>query len=119
MQMMLSVWCGGNRFEEAEVTRFDQVLGSIFGIHCLAHFQAITPVFGKYTQTVNDALLNTDVLHPYCFAKVRYGFPDLTVSSKSRSRFRGRSEWRRGDGRIEALVALHGLPLCGVMKYSG
>ena len=36
MQMMLSTWCGGNRFEHAEVTRFDRVLGSIFGIHRMA-----------------------------------------------------------------------------------
>ena len=42
MQMMLSVWCGGNRFEHAEVTRFDRVLGAIFGIDRMANFKAIT-----------------------------------------------------------------------------
>ena len=57
VQMMLSVWCGGNRFEHAEVTRFDWVLGSIFGIHRMANFKAITRLFGKCTQTFKIACL--------------------------------------------------------------
>ena len=56
---MLSMWCGGNRFEHAEVTRFDRVLGSIFGIHRVANFKAITRVFGKCTQTLNDQVFGS------------------------------------------------------------
>lgn len=30
-QLMLSVWCGANRFEHGEVTRHDPVLRDVFG----------------------------------------------------------------------------------------
>ena len=42
VQMMLSVWCGSNRFEHVEVTRFDRVLGSFFGIHRMANAKGKT-----------------------------------------------------------------------------
>ncbi len=51
---MLSAWRGGNRFEHAEVNRFDRVLGSIFGIDRMANFKAITRLFGCCTQALND-----------------------------------------------------------------
>ena len=59
VQRMLSVWCGGNRFEHAEVTRFDRVLGSIFGIQRMANFKAITRLFDRCTQAVNDRVFIT------------------------------------------------------------
>ncbi len=31
VQFMLSVWCGANRFEHGEVTRYDPVLQRLFG----------------------------------------------------------------------------------------
>ena len=36
-QFMLSVWCGANRFEHSEVTRFDPALKRVFGFERMAN----------------------------------------------------------------------------------
>jgi hypothetical protein len=41
-QFILSIWCGANRFEHCEVTRFDAALARIFDIERMANFKAIT-----------------------------------------------------------------------------
>ena len=40
-QFMLSVWCGANRFEHAEVTRHDPVPKRIFGFTRMVNFKAV------------------------------------------------------------------------------
>ena len=85
MQMMLSVWCGGNRFEHAEVTRFDRVLGSIFGIDRMANFKAITRLFGKCTQAVNDRVFGS--LYRWLFEQLHIGRVTLDLDSTVITRF--------------------------------
>ena len=85
VQMMLSVWCGGNRFEHAEVTRFDRVLGSIFGIHRMANFKAITRLFGKCTQTLNDRVFGS--LYRWLFEQLHVGRITLDLDSTVITRF--------------------------------
>jgi hypothetical protein len=55
-QFMLSVWCGANRFEHAEVTRHDPVLKELFGIKTMANFKAIMRLFKRFTQQDNDRI---------------------------------------------------------------
>ena len=85
MQMMLSMWCGGNRFEHAEVTRFDRVLGSIFDIDRMANFKAITRLFGKCTQAVNDRGLGS--LYRWLFEQLHIGRVTLDLDSAVITRF--------------------------------
>ena len=85
MQMMLSVWCGGNRFEHAEVTRFDRVLGSIFGIDRMANFKAITRLFGRCTQVVNDRVFGS--LYRGLFEQLHIGRVTLDLDSTVITRF--------------------------------
>ena len=85
VQMMLSVWCGGNRFEHAEVTRFDRVLGSIFGIQRMANFKAITRLFGRCTQAVNDRVFSSR--YRWLFEQLHIGSITLDLDSTVITRF--------------------------------
>lgn len=85
LQMMLSVWCGGNRFEHAEVTRFDRVLGSIFGIARMANFKAITRLFGKCTQEINNRVFGS--LYRWLFDQLHIGRVTLDLDSTVITRF--------------------------------
>jgi len=49
-QFLLSLWCGANRFEHLEVTRFDTVLGNIFGYGHMANYKALTRLLDKFDQ---------------------------------------------------------------------
>ena len=49
-QFMLSVWCGANRFEHMEVSRFDTVLGGVFGYERMANYKAFTRLLDKFDQ---------------------------------------------------------------------
>lgn len=55
-QFMLSVWCGANRFEHAEVTRHDPVLKDLFGFKTMANFKAIMRLLKRFTQQDNDRI---------------------------------------------------------------
>ena len=50
-QFMLSVWCGGNRFEHGEVTRHDPVLKRLFGFKRMATNDSRT--FPVHTNSIN------------------------------------------------------------------
>ncbi len=49
-QFMLSVWCGANRFQHAEITRQDAVLQRIFGWRGMAQHKAFERFFNKFDQ---------------------------------------------------------------------
>lgn len=49
-QFMLSVWCGANRFEHMEVSRYDSTLGCIFGYEQMANYKAFTRLIDKFDQ---------------------------------------------------------------------
>jgi hypothetical protein len=49
-QLLMSVWCGANRFEHCEVTRMDETLAGLFGIKRMAGHRAISRLFGKFNQ---------------------------------------------------------------------
>lgn len=90
LQMMLAVWCGANRFEHAEVTRFDRVLGAIFGFARMANFKAITRLFAKFSQPVNDAVFGH--LQGWLFAQVKIGRVTLDLDSTVITRYGGQQQ---------------------------
>lgn len=85
LQMMISVWCGANRFEHAEVTRFDRTLGTIFGFVRMANFKAITRLFGKFSQPMNDRVFGH--LQQWLFSQLQIGRVTLDLDSTVMTRF--------------------------------
>ncbi|MEM8940491.1 MAG: hypothetical protein AAGC64_14230 [Bacteroidota bacterium] len=51
---MVSIWCGANRFEHLEVSRFDEVLRRIFGFKKMAGHKAYQRYFQKFTIAINQ-----------------------------------------------------------------
>jgi len=51
---MVSVWCGANRFEHLEISRFDEVLRKIFGFRRMAGHKAYQRYFSKFTIAINQ-----------------------------------------------------------------
>ena len=48
---MLSLRAGANRFEHLKVTRFDAVLGQIFGYERMVNYKALTRLLDRFDQT--------------------------------------------------------------------
>ena len=55
-QFLLNVWCGGNRFEHAEIVRHDVVLQRLFGFSRMANFKALIRFFNRFSQSGNQAV---------------------------------------------------------------
>lgn len=53
-QFLLNIWCGGNRFEHAEMVRHDAVLQRLFGFVRMANFKALIRFFNKFSQATNE-----------------------------------------------------------------
>jgi hypothetical protein len=79
VQFMLSIWCGANRFEHAEVTRHDPVLKRLFGFKRMANFKAIMRLFRKFSQADNERIANT--LYHWQFQQL--GIDGLTLDLDS------------------------------------
>jgi len=47
-QFIVSIWCGGNRFAHAEITRFDKILTRLFDWKAVAGHKAIVRLFAKF-----------------------------------------------------------------------
>ncbi|NJS37270.1 MAG: IS1380 family transposase [Brachymonas sp.] len=78
-QFMLSLWCGANRFEHLEVTRFDGVLARIFGFERMANYKALTRLLDKFDQA---SIANTFAsLYQHLFEQV--GLQTLTLDLDS------------------------------------
>jgi hypothetical protein len=78
-QFMLSLWCGANRFEHLEVTRFDSVLGNIFGYGRMANYKALTRLLDKFDQACIARTFPG--LYQHLFAQV--GLQTLTLDLDS------------------------------------
>jgi hypothetical protein len=50
VSLCTSLWCGANRFEHLEVTRFDAVLGKVFAYERMANDKAFTRLLNKRNQ---------------------------------------------------------------------
>jgi len=85
MQFILSIWCGGNRFAHAEVTRFDAVLGKIFGMVKMANFKAIMRLFGKFDRMRNDEVFGH--LYRWLFGQLQVDRLTLDLDSTVMTRY--------------------------------
>ena len=110
LQFMLSVWCGANRFEHGEVTRHDPVLKRLFGFVRMANFKAIMRLFGKFTQSLNDSVM--DNLYRWLFGKITINGVTLDLDSTVMTRYgaqegavRGYNPAKRGRASHHPLMA--------------
>jgi hypothetical protein len=110
LQFMLSVWCGANRFEHGEVTRHDPVLKHLFGFARMANFKAIMRLFGKFTQSRNESVM--DHLYRWLFGKIAITGLTLDLDSTVMTRYgvqegavRGYNPAKRGRASHHPLMA--------------
>ena len=85
MQFLLSIWCGGNRFAHAEVTRFDPVLGQLFGLHKMANFKALMRLLDKFDQPRNDVVFGH--IYRWLFGQLRVDSLTLDLDSTVMTRY--------------------------------
>jgi virulence-associated protein VapD len=85
MQFMLTVWCGGNRFEHGEVTRYDPVLKRLFGFSRMANFKAIIRFFRRFTRAGND--LTFDYLYAWLFRQLSVNRVTIDLDSTIMTRY--------------------------------
>lgn len=109
-QFMLSLWCGANRFEHLEVTRFDAVLGKVFGYGRMANYKALTRLLDKFDQASIARIF--PVLYQHQFAQVGLRTLTLDLDSTVLSRYglqqgaaRGYNPSKRGRASHHPLMA--------------
>lgn len=109
-QLILSVWCGANRFEHGEVTRHDPVLKRLFGFARMANFKAIMRLFGKFNQHLNDTVMAE--LYRWLFGKIAIDGVTLDLDSTVMTRYgaqegvaRGYNPAKRGRASHHPLMA--------------
>ena len=84
-QFMISVWCGANRFEHAEVTRHDHVIQRLFGFDRMANFKAVMRLFRRFTSMHNEAVF--DCLYRWQFDSLALQNITLDLDSTVMTRY--------------------------------
>ena len=82
---MVSVWCGANRFEHLEVSRFDEVLRNIFGFKRMAGHKAYQRYFKKFTLATNQKVFTK--VTQWFFGQVKLDNYTLDVDSTVLTRY--------------------------------
>lgn len=82
---MVSIWCGANRFEHLEVSRFDEVLRRIFGFKKMAGHKAYQRYFQKFTIAINQQVF-TKLSH-WFFTQIKLDNYTLDVDSTVLTRY--------------------------------
>lgn len=82
---MVSIWCGANRFEHLEVSRFDDVLRRIFGFKKMAGHKAYQRYFQKFTIAINQQVFTK--LSQWFFNQVKLDNYTLDVDSTVLTRY--------------------------------
>ena len=82
---MVSIWCGANRFEHLEVSRFDDVLRRIFGFKKMAGHKAYQRYFQKFTIAINQQIFTK--LSQWFFNQIKLANYTLDVDSTVLTRY--------------------------------
>lgn len=91
---MVGVWCGANRFEHGEVTRYDTVLQRLFGFVRMANFKAVIRLFSKFSQPTNDRVFGT--LYAWLFGQLQIDGLTPDLDSTVMTRYGTQEGARRG-----------------------
>lgn len=82
---MVGIWCGANRFEHLEVSRFDDVLRRIFGFKKMAGHKAYQRYFQKFTIAINQQIFTK--LSQWFFNQIKLDNYTLDVDSTVLTRY--------------------------------
>jgi hypothetical protein len=82
---IVSIWCGANRFEHLEVSRFDEVLRRIFGFKKMAGHKAYQRYFQKFTIAINQQIFTK--LSQWFFHQIKLDNYTLDVDSTVLTRY--------------------------------
>ena len=85
LQFILSIWCGANRFEHLEVTRFDGVLQKLFGWERMAGHRAFVRFFEKFNMEINDKVFTE--LYRWFFNNLKFDNYTLDFDSSVITRY--------------------------------
>ena len=91
---MVSEWCGANRFEHLEVSRFDEVLSNIFGFKQMAGHKAYQRYFKKFTLATNQKVFTK--VAQWFFGQVKLDNYTLDVDSTLLTRYGSQEGAKRG-----------------------
>lgn len=91
---MVSVWCGANRFEHLEISRFDEVLRKIFGFKQMAGHKAYQRYFSKFTIAINQQVFTK--ISQWFFSQVKLDNYTLDVDSTVLTRYGSQQGAKRG-----------------------
>ncbi len=91
---LLSVWCGANRFEHLEVSRFDEVLRKIFGYRQMAGHRAYQRYFNKFTIATNQRVFHQ--LSSWFFQQIKLDNYTLDIDSTVITRYGDQQGAKRG-----------------------
>ena len=94
VQFMLAVWCGANRFEHQEVTRFDPVLQRLFGWKRMANFKAVMRLFRKFSQARHEQVMQA--LYRWWFTQLSVDGLTLDLDSTVMTRYGSQAGAKRG-----------------------
>lgn len=93
-QFLVSVWCGANRFEHLEVTRYDEAIRKIFGYKRMAGHKAFQRYFRKFRQADNQRVFQG--LYRWFFEQLHFDNFTLDLDSTVISRYGQQEGARRG-----------------------
>lgn len=91
---LVSIWCGANRFEHLEVSRFDEVLRKIFGYKRMAGHRAYQRYFSKFTIAINQRVFHK--LSSWFFQRVKLDNYTLDIDSTVLTRYGQQQGAKRG-----------------------
>lgn len=91
---MVSVWCGANRFEHLEVSRFDEVLRKIFGFKRMPGHKAYQRYFSKFTVAINQKVFTK--IGRWFFSQVNLDNYTLDVDSTVLTRYGSQQGAKKG-----------------------
>jgi hypothetical protein len=93
-QFLVSVWCGANRFEHLEVTRYDEAIRKIFDYKRMAGHKAFQRYFRKFRQADNQRVFQG--LYQWFFKQLHFDNFTLDLDSTVISRYGQQEGARRG-----------------------
>lgn len=91
---LVSIWCGANRFEHLEISRFDEVLRRIFGFKRMAGHKAYQRYFNKFTIATNQKIFTK--VSQWFFSQVRLDNYTLDVDSTVLTRYGSQQGAKKG-----------------------
>lgn len=85
LHFLVSIWCGANRFEHLEVTRFDGVIQKMFGWERMAGHRAFVRFFQKFDMEKNSAVFAG--IYRWLFGNLKFDNFTLDIDSSVISRY--------------------------------